>query len=95
MSDRYIITDDELKKLQNKNLEISKYIFMFCKEHNIKAFLFAGSLLGAVRHKGFIPWDDDIDIAMLQPDFEKLVKLWPKYADTEKYVLTMQSKEKV
>ena len=93
MNERIQITDHELEKLQKRNLEIAKYIFDFCKEHNIKAFLFAGALLGAVRHKGFIPWDDDIDIAMLQPDFERLIELWPLYADTDKYVLTRQTKE--
>ena len=92
MDNKYKLTDSELKKLQKMNLEMAKYIFGFCKEHNIKAFLFAGALLGAVRHKGFIPWDDDIDIAMLQPDFEKLIELWPKYANTDKYVLTRQTK---
>lgn len=93
MKKRHRLTDNELKKLQKMNLEMAKYIFDFCKEHDIKAFLFAGALLGAVRHKGLIPWDDDIDIAMLQPDFEKLIKLWPKYANTDKYVLTIQTKD--
>lgn len=92
MQELHKMTDDELKKLQNRNLEMAKYIFDFCKKYNIKAFLFAGSLLGAVRHHGFIPWDDDIDITMLQPEFEKLVELWPKYADTDKYSLILQSK---
>lgn len=93
MKKRHVLTNNELKKLQKMNLEMTKYIFDFCKEHDIKAFLFAGALLGAVRHKGLIPWDDDIDIAMTQPDFEKLIKLWPKYANTDKYVLTIQTKD--
>ena len=93
LTELHAINDDELKKLQQKNLEIAKYIFDFCKKHEIKAFLFAGSMLGAVRHGGFIPWDDDIDIAMMRPDLERLIDLWPKYANTEKYSLTMQTKE--
>lgn len=49
-------------EVQKYLLEVMKYVDTFCREHNIKYSLDAGTLLGAVRHKGFIPWDDDIDI---------------------------------
>ena len=55
------LTLDEVKKIQ---LEILAYIDSFCKKNNISYFINYGTLLGAVRHKGFIPWDDDIDISM-------------------------------
>lgn len=65
-----------LRKLQLTELEILKKVDEFCKKHNIKYSLYAGTALGAVRHGGFIPWDDDIDICMERPEYERFLKLW-------------------
>lgn len=86
------LTDEELKQLQNKSLEMAKYVLSFCRERNIRVFFFAGSLLGAVRHNGFIPWDDDIDMVFPAPDFERFVEAWGKEADKERYSLCLQTK---
>lgn len=86
------LSDDDLRQLQRKSLEIAKYVINFCKDRNIRVYFFAGSLLGAVRHNGFIPWDDDIDMIFPAPDFEKFIKAWEKDGDKEKYSLCIQTK---
>lgn len=65
-----------LKEVQNREHDILRFIVRMCKEHNLRYYLCAGTLLGAIRHKGFIPWDDDIDIMMPRPDYEKLIDLF-------------------
>lgn len=67
--------DEALKKLQLNELEILKTIAALCDEHGIAWFIDAGTLLGAARHQGFIPWDDDIDIAMLRSDFDRFIEV--------------------
>lgn len=78
------MTADEFKGLQQKNLEITLMFDKFCKEHNLKYFLCGGACIGAVRHKGFIPWDDDIDVFMPRSDYERLKEIWQ---NTDKYKL--------
>ena len=70
MNDEKILS---IKEVQYVQKEMLKEIIKFFKENNLNYYIWAGSLLGAVRHKGFIPWDDDIDLAMLRPDYDKLI----------------------
>ena len=66
-----------LKEIQGVGLDILKDVHEFCCNHHIKYSIFYGTLIGAVRHKGFIPWDDDIDIIIPRDDFNKFCETIP------------------
>lgn len=82
--------DDQLRRLQLTQLEILKIFDRFCLEQGLKYSLYAGSLLGAVRHQGFIPWDDDLDVCMSRADYDRFIELWSEHP-VDGYVL--QNKE--
>lgn len=74
-----------LEEVQKVLLDILKDVHIFCDSHDIKYSLAYGTLLGAVRHKGFIPWDDDIDIILPRPDFERFCREYQSYKGYKLY----------
>lgn len=71
-----------LSEIKNIELEILRRFAKCCDENNFRYYLCGGTLLGAIRHKGFIPWDDDIDVLMPRPDY---IKFLEKNADTQQF----------
>lgn len=69
------LVDSEMKKVWAVELDLLDQLLNVCKKHDIKIFASGGTLLGTVRHEGFIPWDDDIDMMMFREDYEKLCEV--------------------
>ena len=76
MAEEDICPDYGLRPLWDALYEIYAEFAKVCDRHGLRYYAFAGTLLGAIRHKGFIPWDDDLDVAMPRPDYEKFVQIY-------------------
>jgi len=79
------------KQCQEKGLEMLLEVDRICKKHNITYFLDSGTLLGAVRHNGFIPWDDDVDIAMPRRDYEVFLEVCQNELDSRYFLQTNET----
>lgn len=71
-------THNQLRKIWDIELDLLEKFKNICKKYNIHYFACAGTLLGAARHSGFIPWDDDIDVLLMWPDYKKLLEVAPR-----------------
>ncbi len=79
------------KEVQSTAYGVLKYIHDICKQENIRYFLAYGTLIGAIRHKGFIPWDDDLDIMMPRPDFDRFVTYCNSHNETPYKLMNMDN----
>lgn len=88
-----VLDDKQIKKLQDKVLSMADDIIKLCEENDLNYHLTGGSALGAVRHKGFIPWDDDLDIDIERKDYDKLINLIKVNYGDKYYISCPKSKE--
>ena len=84
------LTPQEVRDMQLKGLEMAKFFDKFCQDNHLTYFLCGGCCIGALRNKGFIPWDDDVDVHMPREDYEKLKKLWK---NTDEYSIQYTTRD--
>ena len=82
-----------LRELQIAELDGLNFFDSFCRKHGLTYYLCGGCLIGAIRSKCFVPWDDDIDVLMPRPDYEQFLKLYKEKNPSERYVLLDGSKD--
>lgn len=82
---KYEFTPEELRKLQLKSLDLALYFKKICEDNNLLFYFCGGCCIGTIRHEGFIPWDDDVDVFMPRKDYNKLIEIWNRDADTSRY----------
>ena len=85
------LTPEKLRELQLCELDGLIHFDEFCRRHGLTYYLCGGCLIGALRHKGFIPWDDDADVLMPRPDYERFLELYRKENTSERFVLVDDS----
>ncbi len=80
------LSEEERKALKQTLLEITGDVESVCRKNDMKLFIVGGSLLGAVRHGGFIPWDDDVDFGLVREDYTKMIKIFDRELGTKYYL---------
>ena len=86
--------DIDFEALKKKELEILKNFISCCEKMNLTYYIAFGTLLGAIRHKGFIPWDDDVDVCMPREDYDRFIREGGKYLPENYFIQTMESDPK-
>ncbi|MDO5023706.1 LicD family protein [Slackia piriformis] len=89
------VSAEDLRLMQLKSLEMFRYLKKICDENDLLVYFCGGCCIGALRHGGFIPWDDDVDVMMPRDDYEKLAEIWEEKADTERYSYVRSDSELV
>ncbi len=86
-----ILDNETLRRVQDHLLIIAEEIKRVCEENDIHYFLAGGTLIGVVRHSGFIPWDDDLDIGMLREDYDRFIQIAPEKLSNQFFLQTWKT----
>lgn len=86
--------NENIRTLQLEELEMMKIVKYICEKENLTYFMIGGTLLGSIRHKGFIPWDDDVDLAMPREDYEKFLNIASKYLPKNMFIQNFRTDKK-
>ena len=78
---------DELKEMQLILIEMLQFFHEYCEKHSLRYYVVGGTALGTTRHKGFIPWDDDIDVGMPRKDYKRMISIFNKENENGQYIL--------
>lgn len=89
------LTESEIKKLQSIDIEMAEVFVEFCNRNKLLCYLCGGGCIGAIRHHGMIPWDDDLDFFMPREDYEKAIVLWQEEMRNTPYALEISDKNHV
>ncbi len=89
-----VLSEEEKNELRKVQIEMLDVMVELCNKHNLKYYLLGGTCLGAVRHKGFIPWDDDIDVALPREDYDKFAEICKTELDGKYFYQNVQSEKK-
>lgn len=86
--------NNNIRSLQLEELKMMKMVKQICEKENLTYFMIGGTLLGSIRHNGFIPWDDDVDLAMPRDDYEKFLKVAEKYLPKNMFIQNFRTDKK-
>lgn len=88
-------SEEELRGIQKISLEMARVFVDFCEKHGLLCYFCGGGCIGALRHKGFIPWDDDLDFFMPREDYETMIRLWQKENADSRYQMSLSDADHI
>lgn len=90
-----ILSKNDLQKLHSLTLKMAETFVAFCEKNHLTCYLCGGGCIGTIRHKGWIPWDDDLDFFMPREDYEKAIRLWKRQMKDSRYKMEVSDENHI